>query len=263
MKRVAIIGGTGLYSPGILTDAENVEVKTSYGSPVRVVVGSYSNLEVVFLARHGLKHAIPPHKINYKANMAALKKMAVTKIVATAAVGSLNPAMAPGHLAFLDQFIDFTKGRDSTFFDGGEEGVAHVDLTYPYCTSLREILAKAAAERGIFYHPEAVYICTEGPRFETPAEIRVFRGWGADLVGMTNVPEVVLARELGICYSAVALVTNYAAGIYPHILTHAEVMQVMGENINKVRSLLMQALQYMSTGPPCGCKAIKPLSEDQ
>jgi 5'-methylthioadenosine phosphorylase len=260
MKRIAIIGGTGLYSPEILADVETVDVQTPYGSPVSLKVGSYSNLEVVFLARHGYRHAIPPHKINYKANMAALQKMDVGKIFATAAVGSLNLSMAPGHLAFLDQFIDFTKGRDSTYFDGGEAGVAHADLTFPYCTSLREILSKAAEEQRFLYHQNAVYICTEGPRFETPAEIRMFRAWGADLVGMTNVPEVVLARELGICYSAVALVTNYAAGISPGILTHEEVMQVMAENINKVRSLLMRALQHAPKSSSCGCMAINPLN---
>lgn len=260
MKRIAIIGGTGLYSPEILADVETVEVQTPHGSPVSVKVGSYSNLEVAFLARHGYRHAVPPHKINYKANVAALKKMGVTKVFATAAVGSLNPVMAPGHLAFLDQFIDFTKGRDSTYFDGGEEGVAHVDLTYPYCSSLREILSKAASEEKLPHHQSAVYICTEGPRFETPAEIRMFRAWGADVVGMTNVPEVVLARELGICYSAVALVTNYAAGISPGVLTHEEVMDVMAANISRVRSLLMRALQYVPKSPPCSCAAIKPLN---
>ncbi len=260
MDRVAIIGGTGVYNPDILADVDTEVVNTPYGDPVPLRIGSYSHQEVVFLPRHGQSHIIPPHKINYRANMAALKKMGVRKAFATAAVGSLNPDIEPGQLAILDQFIDFTKAREGTFYDGGEEGVAHIDLTYPYCGSLRELLIEAANARGCRYHPRAVYICTEGPRFETPAEIKMFKEWGADVVGMTNVPEVVLARELGICYSAIALVTNYAAGLSPTVLTHEEVLDVMAKNIIQVREVLMQALQHVSETAVCSCHGARPLT---
>lgn len=260
MGRLAIIGGSGIYHPESLADVREEVVETPYGAPVPLKIGSYSHLEVVFLPRHGEKHHLPPHRINYRANMAALKKIGVTKAFATAAVGSLNPAMKPGELAFLDQFIDFTRGREGTYYDGGEGGVAHIDLTHPYCGDLRDLLIGAAEERRIPYHPRAVYVCTEGPRFETGAEIRMFRAWGADLVGMTNVPEVVLARELGICYSAIALVTNYAAGITGDLLTQEEVFEVMAAHVLRVRTVLMGAMQLVDPRQACTCLGARPLT---
>ncbi len=260
MGKLAIIGGTGVYSPEILADVQVETVKTPYGEPVTLRIGAYGHQEVVFLPRHGQNHILPPHKINYRANMAALKKAGVTKVFATAAAGSLKEKMKPGHLAFLDQFIDFTKGREGTYYDGGQSGVAHIDLTHPYCSDLRHLLVRAAEERGIPHHPRAVYVCTEGPRFETGAEIRMFQMLGADLVGMTNVPEVVLARELGICYSAIALVTNYAAGISPAPLTQEEVLEVMADNIARVRTVLMDAMQLVSPQKLCSCQGARPLA---
>ena len=260
MGKLAIIGGTGVYSPEILADVQVVAVETPYGEPVTLRVGTYGSHEVVFLPRHGQKHILPPHKVNYRANMAALKKAGVGKIFATAAVGSLNEKMKPGHLAFLDQFIDFTRGREGTFYDGGEAGVAHIDLTHPYCSQLRDLLIKAAGERRIPHHPGAVYVCTEGPRFETGAEIKMFKAWGADLVGMTNVPEVVLARELGICYSTIALVTNFATGISPAPLTHEEVLDVVAKNIGHVRTVLMESMQLLSPDTHCSCQGARPFA---
>lgn len=253
--KLAIIGGTGVYDPDMLSDLKEVEVETAYGLPVTVVTGSYSGKEVVFLSRHGAKHSVPPHKINYRANIASLKKLGVQMILATAAVGSLNPEMEPGHLALVDQFIDFTKSRVATYYDGGEAGVVHTDFTEPYCAVMRKILAEAAGNLDISLHDKSTYICTEGPRFETPAEIKMFRQWGADLVGMTGVPEVTLAKELGLCYSTVALVTNFAAGISPEKLTHQEVLEAMAANIGNVKKIMQQFIQLVPGEFACDCGA--------
>lgn len=257
----AIIGGTGVYDPHILQEVREEVVRTPYGEAY-VAVGSYAGREVAFLARHGRGHAIPPHRINYRANIWALKMLGVRQILATSAVGSLNRRLHPGECVLLDQFIDFTKGRPSTFYDGGEAGVVHVDYTEPYCPELRRLLLRAAKEASICLFPRATYVCTEGPRYETPAEIRMFQRLGGDLVGMTNVPEVVLAREAEICYAAIALVTNWAAGISPTPLTHREVVEAMAANTEKLRALLKKALELMPEGRTCKCHhAIRELGQ--
>jgi 5'-methylthioadenosine phosphorylase len=246
-----VIGGTGVYNPQILTNIEELTVETPYGE-IPVKVGVLSGKKVAFLARHGQGHAIPPHKINYRGNIMALKQLGVKKILATQAVGSLRKTMAPGHLVLLDQFIDFTKGRIQTFYEGGEAGVLHVDMTQPYCPNLREeILALCSRDNTI--HKQGTYVCTEGPRFETPAEIKMFVNWGGDLVGMTSVPEVVLARELGMCYVGIAMVTNYAAGISEANLTHQEVVETMANNVSKLQSLIMDVIASLDEKQDCQC----------
>lgn len=253
--KLAIIGGTGVYDPDMLSDLQEVAVETVYGSPVPVVTGKYAGKEVVFLSRHGSKHSVPPHKINYRANIAALKKLGVQRVLATAAVGSLNPAMESGHLALVDQFIDFTKDRKSTYYDGGEAGVVHTDFTEPYCIEMRDILSRVAKDLNIRLHSKSTYVCAEGPRFETPAEIKMFRQWGSDLVGMTGVPEVVLARELGLCYNTIALVTNFAAGISPEKLTHQEVLEAMAANIGNVKKIMQQFIRTLPDELACDCSS--------
>jgi len=256
MIRVAIIGGTGVYDPSILKNIHDEEVSTPYGQ-VNFKAGEYEGIEVAFIPRHGSTHAIPPHLINYRANIWAMKKIGVEKIIATTAVGSLNLAMKPGDFVLVDQFLDFTKSRINTFFDGGDRGVVHVDLTDPYCPSLRNNIAKAAQKAGIAIHTKGTYVCAEGPRFETPAEIKMFAKLGGDLVGMTNVPEVVLAREAEMCYSNVSMVTNYAAGISSTTLTHAEVVDTMKENTGNIKKLIMAAIQEASSdlGSKCSCQS--------
>ncbi len=250
--RLAIIGGTGVYDPRVLSDIREEEVRTPYGD-VRLRVGTYKGEEVAFLPRHGAKHSVPPHLINYRANIWALKELGVERVVATTAVGSLNRNMKPGDFVLVDQFIDFTKGRPSTFFNGGEQGVVHTDFTEPYCPEIRGVLRQAAQAAGITLHDGGTYVCTEGPRFETPAEIRMFERLGGDLVGMTNVPEVVLAREIGICYATVSMVTNFAAGISPNILTHDEVLEVMAGNGEKLKKLILGTLGSIPVARGCGC----------
>ena len=258
--KIGIIGGTGVYDPNILKEIREETLNTKYGK-VTVKIGTYLDEEIAFLPRHGAGHKVPPHKINYRANIYALQELGVEKIIATAAVGSLNLDMKLGDFVLLDQFIDFTKDRVQTFYEG-EEGVVHVDFTEPYCPELRELLQKASKEVGLKVQPIGNYVCTEGPRFETPAEIKMFKQWGGDLVGMTSVPEVILAREAEICYATVAMVTNFAAGISPKPLTHAEVVEIMAENTKNLQSLIMKAIELNEAERNCLCKeALKELGQ--
>jgi len=248
---LAVIGGTGVYNPRMLEDITESIVETPYGT-VPVKFGTIEEKRVAFIARHGFKHSVPPHLINYRANIMALKKLGVKKIIATAAVGSLAENMQPGHLVVLDQFIDFTKGRIQTFYEGGEQGVLHVDMTQPYCPDLARVIIDVCPS-AIKLHPRGTYVCTEGPRFETPAEIKMFKMWGGQLVGMTSVPEVVLARELGMCYGSIAMVTNFAAGISSEPLTHKEVVETMAHNTHNLQELILQVLKKMDSQQKCLC----------
>jgi 5'-methylthioadenosine phosphorylase len=258
--RIAIIGGTGVYDPAFLENPQEMIISTPYGD-AKILKGIYQGEEVAFLARHGVGHSLPPHRINYKANMWALKSLGVERILSTTAVGSLKMDLMPGDLVILDQFIDFTKKRDYTFFNGDDGKVIHIDFTQPYCPELRKILFETAKELGLRIHYYGTYICTEGPRFETPAEIKMFSYFG-DVVGMTNVPEVILARELEMCYASVSLVTNYAAGISTSPLTHQEVLDVMSENIEKVRKLFARVIPKIPKERKCICKdALKEYKE--
>lgn len=256
MEKVAIIGGTGLYAQTQFEQCRERLVATRYGEAL-VQQGLYREREVFFLSRHGPGHALPPHRINYRANIAALKKLGVTAAIATAAVGSLRENIAPGSRVLIDQFIDFTRNRPQTFFDGEEEGVVHTDFTEPYCPSLRESIRRAAGLLGEPLLRGGCYACTEGPRFETPAEIKMLTLLGADLVGMTNVPEVVLAREAGICYAAIALVTNYAAGISLDRLSHAEVLEAMENGKPGLERLLALTLEQIRADRTCCCAGEK------
>ena len=238
---LAVIGGSGVYRVDMLKNVEDVDVETQYGQ-VNFLIGDCKDRKVAFLARHGKDHSVAPHMINYRANIQAIKNLNAKKIIATAAVGSLNKDMAPMDFVLLDQFLDFTKTRKSTFHEDGSQGVVHVDVTEPYCSEMRSFLYNKAKSLGIRVHNGGCYVCTEGPRFETPAEIKMFKQFGGDLVGMTSVPEVVLAREAGLPYVTVAMVTNYAAGISPTILSHREVLECMKMLSGNISSLIMEAI---------------------
>lgn len=255
MGKIAIIGGTGVYDPSLLCNISEVEQETPYGK-ITVVEGEYNGKTVLFMNRHGAGHSIPPHKINYRANIWGLKELGVDCILATAAVGSLNRDMAPGNFVFPDQYLEFVKDRPATFFDGGERGVVHTDMTEPYCPYIRDAFMKAANAISHTAHNGGTYVCTEGPRFETPAEIKMFARLGGDLVGMTAYPEVALARELGLCYGAVAMVTNYAAGISEHHLTHEEVLDMMAQLSADIKELLLHAIDILDDERSCGCGAV-------
>lgn len=257
--RIGIIGGTGVYDPDILSNISEEVVTTKYGD-ISLKLGEYADQRVAFLPRHGSAHAVPPHRVNYRGNIMALKKLGVERILATAAVGSLNNNMEPGQMVIVDQFIDFTKNRPATFFEDDPRGVVHIDMTEPYCPDLRQLLIKTAEDNGFQVHPRGNYVCTEGPRFETPAEINMFRILGGDLVGMTSVPEVVLAREAEICYASIALVTNFAAGISSTPLTHEEVMEAMNKNANNLKLLTMKTIEKLIDSRNCCCsEALKEL----
>lgn len=247
--RIAIIGGTGVYDPNILTDITEEKVETPFGI-IKVKIGGYQDKRVAFMARHGEDHSVAPHMINYRANIYGLRMLGVKNIFATAAVGSLNTDMKPKNFVFVDQFLDFTKSRPQTFID---KGVIHLDMTEPYCPRLREVLQKAAKKHGLPYHTAGTYVTAEGPRFETPAEINMYRQLGGDLVGMTSVPEVVLAREAQMCYATIAMVTNFAAGISVDKLSHQEVVDIMDENVHNLRKIVMEAIVGVDEDASCPC----------
>lgn len=209
--KFGIIGGTGVYELGGI-DTRKKEVETQYG-PSIVYLGQGENKDIVFLTRHGIDHSIPPHKINYRANIAALKKLGVERVMATYGVGSLNKMIKPGDMVVLDQFIDFSQHRTNSFFQGKEYGLGHTDLTHPYCTTLREIVIDISQKKGFDVLPNGTYFCFNGPRFETAAEIRMFAQLGGDVVGMTGATETALAREAGLHFCAVAYSINYGAGL--------------------------------------------------
>lgn len=252
MSKLAFIGGTGVYDPGVLTNLESHIMDTPYGQ-ASYESGKYGNKEVIFLARHGVHHTIPPHKINYRANIYALKALDVSAVVSTTAVGSLNPNFKPGELVLIDQFIDMTKSREHTFFDGDRYGVAHLDMTHPYCDTLRKAILSTCKKENILIHNSGTYICTEGPRFETPAEIKAFKMWGADVVGMTNIPECPLAREAEICYATISMVTNFAAGISLQPLTHKEVTECMEQNLSSFKRIITSLLKEYDPDTDCSC----------
>lgn len=239
----AIIGGTGLAELANRLDKTSKEtVVTPYGQ-TEVIRGTQKGRAVVFLARHGWGHRLAPHVINYRANIWALKELGAAAILAASAVGSLRTNIKPGDFILIDQFIDFTKSRPSTFFEGVERELKHIDVTEPYDARLRQALRQAAQEKGVRLHPSGTYVCTEGPRFETPAEIRMFCQFGADVVGMTGVPEVVLANELEISYATLAVATNYAAGIAGHHLTMEECVREMQKWDQTIFDIFMRAAE--------------------
>lgn len=251
---LAIIGGTGVYDLTLFKDLRVEPVSTPYGT-IDVTIGTYNSTEIAFITRHGAEHKMPPHRINYKGNIFALKELGVTSIIATTAVGSLKKEIPPGTFVFCDQFIDFTKNRSQTFFDGPPLPVAHVDMSFPYCSTLRDFLIDLAEKSQQFYCSKGTYICTEGPRFESAAEVQFYGEIGGSVVGMTGVPEVVLAREAEICYATISMVTNLGAGLSESILTHEEVLDVMKENQNNFQELIKQAIQSWQETPKCSCQS--------
>jgi len=251
--KLALIGGTGVEKLALGCLSEST-VDTPYGT-VTMETGRIGKTEIFFLKRHGKNHSVPPHAINYRGNIWALNQVGVRKIIATGAVGSIVPDYRVGDIVLVDQFLDFTKSRPQTFFEGGERGVLHVDVSEPYCPALRDKILHSGEKLGLTLKNGGVYVCTEGPRFETPAEIRMYRMLGGHLVGMTGIPEVVLARELGMCYASMALVTNEAAGISKEPLTHAEViatMDMLGETIAKLIESICNSKENKQT---CFCSS--------
>ncbi len=259
----AIIGGTGLdwSQDSPLHSTRDERIQTRFGTAL-VTHATFQDRALVFLHRHAAPSGagrVPPHSINYRANIAALKQLGVTAIFASTAVGSLRPSWQPGTLVLLDDFLDMTSGRAKTFFDSRP---IHIDVTQPYCSHARSFLLEAARELNTLLHDGGTYLCTDGPRFETPAEIRLFASWGADVVGMTGVPEVVLAREAQISYAGLSIVTNLAAGISPEPLTQGEVLEAMRIAMPRVSNLLLQAaLSYVDDPQASARRATREFAE--
>jgi 5'-methylthioadenosine phosphorylase len=251
---IGIFGGTGFYR--FLSDLEEVTVQTPYGSPsARLAVGEMGGRRVAFLARHGVEHEYPAHKVNYRANLWAMRKLGVRRILAPCSVGSLQPQIKPGEFVLCDQLVDRTRGRGDTFFDGPVLNC--ISFADPYCEELRSVVAGAAAEEEIAMHRGGTVVVIQGPRFSTRAESRWFSAAGWHVVNMTQYPEAVLARELGMCYSGVALVTDYDAGLEGiegvEAVTMDVVFRVLAENIERVRRLLSRAVPAIPDERSCSC----------
>ncbi len=241
----AIIGGTGFETLPPEIHSEPISVSTEYGE-ARLLSVSDNYVEpykLYFLSRHGASHGLAPHEINYRANIAALLELGVTHAIATNAVGSLRRDLLPGSLVLFDDFIDFTRGRDLTFAVNG--AWHHTPFAQPYSPRLREAILNTAADAGIMIVPKGCYVCCDGPRFETPAEVRLFAQWGGDVVGMTGLPEAVFAKEAGIEYAGLGIVTNLGTGLDSAGFTHEDVVSAMSSWVDTARSLLMESLKQI------------------
>jgi 5'-methylthioadenosine phosphorylase len=250
---IGIIGGTGLYDPKLLRNVEEIKVRTPYGPPSdSIAIGELEGRRVAFLPRHSRKHTIRPTDVNSRANIFALKKLGVHRILAPSTVGSLREEFKPGDVVFADQFIDRTTRREQSFYAGKQ--VCHISVAEPMCPELRQTLIKAANDMNINTHHTGTYVCIEGPRFSTKAESRLFRTWGADIVGMTLVPECVLAREAEICYCSIATVTDYDVW-RDQPVTVNEVLKTMKANVEKVKSIITEAIPNIPKERTCECKS--------
>jgi 5'-methylthioadenosine phosphorylase len=235
----------------MLEGSEEVKVYTPYGETSdKVTLGKMGGRKVAFIPRHGKGHKLPPHRVNYRANIWALKELGVIRIIAPSAVGSLQPDVKPGQIVLPDQFIDLTKKREYTFYDGGP--VAHVSMADPFCPELRAAAMSKGKEISLDFHERGTYVCIEGPRFRTRAESALYKGWGAQVIGMTLVPEATLAREKGICYVTVAMVTDYDVWA-DRPVTALEVVKTLQENVVRVQRLLAALIPAVPRHRGCSC----------
>jgi len=250
--RIGIIGGSGLDDPKLMKEIKEKSVKTPYGKPSSMLTtGKINGIEAVVLARHGKKHSIYPTGVNYRANMYALKKVGCTHILATTAVGSLRQKVRPGDLVFMDQFIDMTKHRTLTFHD---KKVIHTPMAEPFCKNLSVLLAESAKELKLRHHKRGTVVTIEGPRFSTKAESHMFRLFGADVINMSTVPEVILAKELGICYQSIAMSTDYDCWKEEEEpVTWDMIMETMKKNADNVKKLLVKTIPKIKYND-CRCR---------
>jgi 5'-methylthioadenosine phosphorylase len=252
---VGVFGGSGLY--GLLEDVEHLELETPYGPPSdRVAIGSLEGVRVAFIPRHGRRHTLPPAAINYRANLWAMKELGVTRVIAPSAAGSLQPHVHPGDFVVPDQFVDRTWGRADTYYAAGPK-VAHVGVADPYCPQLRELATAVATEQGVSIHDRGTVVVIQGPRFSTRAESRWFSSLGWEVINMTQYPEVVLARELELCYVNLSLITDYDVGLEgrPGVrpVSVAEVESFFASNNDRVRALIMSLIPKLPAERSCPC----------
>jgi 5'-methylthioinosine phosphorylase len=245
---LAVIGGSGLYSLGDdFQTSQQLSRQTPYGDTSAVpLLGRWQEIEIAFLPRHGEGHNVPPHAVNYRANIWALKQAGVDSIISVNAVGGIGADMPPATLALPTQLIDYSSGREHSFFDGSDGVVRHVDFSQPYSAPLRACLEQGAAELGLSIVASGTYGCSNGPRFETAAEIERMRRDGCSMVGMTGMPETALARELDIDYACLAIVVNWAAGIGDDDISMEEIMEILEQGVLQVRPLLLAAARRMA-----------------
>lgn len=251
---IGVFGGSGLYS--FMENVREVAIDTPYGAPSdKIALATLAGKQVAFLPRHGKGHTIPPHKINYRANIWAMHSLGVRQIIAPGAVGSLQPQFAPGDFVICDQFVNRTWGRLDTFYEGPE--VRHISPADPYCPRLRQTITQTALDLGIRAHATGTMVVIQGPRFSTRAESREYSQHGWSVIGMTGYPEAMLARELAICYANISLVTDYDAGLEGQAdtlpVTHAAVMQVFAQNVERVKQLLFQAIERLDVQAERSC----------
>lgn len=252
---IGIFGGSGLYS--LFEKSMTVKMKTPYGNPsAPITIAEISGKKVAFLPRHGLKHQYPPHKVPYKANIYAFKKLGVTKIISPCAAGSLNAKVKPGDFVILDQFVDRTNSREDTYFNGPT--TAHIAGTDPYCPSLRREALKACKRLKIKTHPQGTVVVVNGPRFSTAPESKFYMDQGWQVINMTQYPEVVLAREQEICFLGVALITDFDIGLAASgkvkPVDMQEVIKVFNQNVSRSRDLIFEIIKNMADKNDCTCR---------
>ena len=248
---VGVFGGSGLYA--FLDGVEDVDVDTPWGPPsAPVAIGTIDDRRVAFLPRHGRKHQLAPHEVNYRANLWALRELGVTRILSPFACGSLQRRIHPGDFVVCDQLVDRTRGRGDTYFASPQ--VVHLSWADPYCPELRSAAIDAARAEGANVHETGTVVVVQGPRFSTKAESTWFRGQGWDVINMTQFPEAYLARELGMCFAGIAVVTDYDAGIDGVTpVSYDEVMRVFNENIERLRTMLVDAIKAIPASRSCTC----------
>ncbi len=250
---IAVIGGTGLENIEGMEDVRSLDIATPFGKPSdSIVVGKLEGKGVAFLPRHGRGHFISPTELPARANIYALKSLGVEHIIAVCSAGSFKEEIAPGHLLLPDQLIDRTRNRVNTFFTDGI--VAHISFAEPFCPELREVLCDSAHEAGAKVHPKGTYVCMEGPAFSTRAESRLYKGWGADIIGMTALPEAKLAREAEICYAVIGCVTDYDSWWEPRApVTVDMILRTLRDNIDMSRHIIKLAVRKIPEKRKCDC----------
>jgi len=254
---IGIFGGTGIYDSGILQNSKEITIDTPYGKTSdSITIGEFNGRKIAFMPRHGKKHTIPPHMINYRANIWAFKELGVKRIVAPSAVGSLKENLQPGNFALPTQFLDFTKSRETSFSENGR--VIHISVAEPFCPELQKAVINSAENQDVTLHKNCTYVCIEGPRFSTKAESKFFKSTTADVIGMTLVPECQLAREAQICYVSVSTITDYDVWAEKPV-TAKEVLETLSKNVEKTKKLLRVLIDKIPETKNCNCE--KALSE--
>ncbi|HXX05457.1 MAG TPA: S-methyl-5'-thioadenosine phosphorylase [Candidatus Bathyarchaeia archaeon] len=257
---IGIFGGTGIYDPGLLSESKEITIETPFGKTSdSITVGVYKGRKVAFMPRHGKKHTIAPHLINFRANIWAFKEMGIKRIIAPSAVGSLKENLKPGDFVIPSQFIDFTKSRKYTLYE--QDKVIHISVADPFCPELQNAVYDSAKKINLHLHRDATYVCIEGPRFSTRAESRFYKDViNADIIGMTLVPECQLAREAQMCYVSISTVTDYDVWSTKPV-TAKEVLETLSKNVHTTKNILGMLFDYIPEKRGCSCA--KALEEAQ